>query len=159
MEPILSELFERLQEERQRIDLCLRKLTEDEIWQRPREESNSIGNLCLHLAGNESHYLGHCVGGTDYVRDRPGEFNAEGGRSTEELSQGLAAARESTRRVFESLTAADLDRIVDSDHPPNPTARRLIFHVTHHYAYHTGQIIVLTRLAQEVPGRILQWGH
>ncbi len=79
MEPILSEFFEQLQEERQRIDLCLRKLTEDEIWQRPREESNSIGNLCLHLAGNESHYLGHCVVGTDYVRDRSGEFNAEGG--------------------------------------------------------------------------------
>ncbi len=159
MEPILSELFERLQEERQRIDLCLRKLTEDEIWQRPREESNSIGNLCVHLAGNESHYLGHCVGGTDYVRDRPGEFNAEGGRSAEELSQGLAAAREATRRVFESLSTTDLDRIVDSDHPPNSTTRRVIFHVTHHYAYHTGQIIVLTRLAQEVPGRILQWGH
>ncbi len=159
MEPMLSELFERLQEERQRIDLCLRKLTGDEIWQRPREKSNSIGNLCLHLAGNESHYLGHCVGGTDYVRDRPGEFNAEGGRSAEELSQGLAAARESTRRVFESLSAADIDRVVDSDHRPGSTTLGVILHVTHHYAYHTGQIIVLTRLAQEVPGRILQWGH
>ena len=159
MEPILSEFFERLEEERHRIDLCLRKLTDDEIWQRPREKSNSIGNLCLHLAGNENHYLGHCVGGTDYVRDRSGEFNAEGGRTAEELSEGLAAARESTRRVFESLSTADLDRIVDSNHPPNPTALRVIFHVTHHYAYHTGQIIVLTRLAQEVPGRILQWGH
>ena len=159
MEPILSELLDELEEERRRIDLCLGKLTEVEIWQRPREKSNSVGNLCLHLTGNESHYIGHCVGGADYVRDRPAEFNADGGASARELSQGLAAARRTTRRVFESLTAADFDRVVDSNHPPDPTVLKVILHVTHHYAYHTGQIILLTRLAQEIPGRILQWGH
>ena len=159
MEPLLNELFERLEEERHRIDLCLRKLTDDEIWQRPREESNSIGNLCLHLAGNETHYVGHCIGGADDVRDRPGEFNAEGGHSAEELSQGLASARASTRRVFEGLTRADFHRVVESNHPENPTVLRIILHVTHHYSFHTGQIIVLTRIVQEVPGRILQWGH
>lgn len=159
MQPILKELFEQLEEERRRIDLCLEKLTEERIWKRPREGSNSIGNLCLHLAGNESHYVGHCVGGTDYIRDHPGEFNAEGGRSAGELSQALAAARETTRRVFEGLSASNFDRIVESNHPPHPTALRVIFHVTHHYAYHTGQIVVLTRLAQERAERLLEWGH
>ncbi len=159
MEPILKELLEALEDERRRIDLCLDKLPEDRIWKRPRPGSNSIGNLCLHLAGNESHYVGHCVGGDDYARDRAGEFNAEGGFSAAELSQRLARARATTRRVFEQLSAEGLSRVVESNHPPDPTALRVILHVTHHYGYHAGQIVLLTRLFQESTDRVLEWGH
>ncbi len=159
MESLLKELFEQLEEERRRVDLCLEKLSEERIWKRPREGNNSIGNLCLHLTGNESHYVGHCVGGDDYVRDRPHEFNATGGYSAAELSGRLARARDTTRRVFDGLSAADFSKVVESDLPHDSTALRVMLHVTHHYAYHTGQVILLTRLWQDNSERILEWGH
>ena len=35
-----------------KIRRCLDSLSEDDIWWRPNERSNSVGNLVLHLAGN-----------------------------------------------------------------------------------------------------------
>ena len=35
-----------------KIEACLERLSAEEIWWRPNESSNSIGNLVLHLAGN-----------------------------------------------------------------------------------------------------------
>ena len=35
-----------------KIRLAVENLDETVIWKRPNEESNSIGNLLLHLAGN-----------------------------------------------------------------------------------------------------------
>ena len=33
-----------------RIESCVGKMDEDQIWMRAGENSNSCGNLCLHLA-------------------------------------------------------------------------------------------------------------
>ena len=35
-----------------KIERCLENLTDEQIWWRANEESNSIGNLILHLCGN-----------------------------------------------------------------------------------------------------------
>lgn len=35
-----------------KIERCLDLLSADDIWWRPNEASNSIGNLILHLCGN-----------------------------------------------------------------------------------------------------------
>ena len=35
-----------------KIERCLALLNDDQIWWRPNAESNSIGNLLLHLSGN-----------------------------------------------------------------------------------------------------------
>ena len=35
-----------------RITRCLFELTEEHVWQRPNESSNSVGNQMLHLCGN-----------------------------------------------------------------------------------------------------------
>src|SRR5262245_34683128 len=49
-------------------------LDDDQIWWRPNETSNSIGNLVLHLSGSLNHYLNRGYGGLDYTRDRAAEF-------------------------------------------------------------------------------------
>ena len=53
---------------------CLDALNDQQIWWRPNEPSNSIGNLVLHCAGSTRHYIGHVVGGRDFARDRSAEF-------------------------------------------------------------------------------------
>ena len=82
---LCSSLLERMDVQVERIENALGRLTEEDTWKRIRPQSNSIGNLCLHLAGNESHYLGHLIGGSNYQRDRSGEFNATGGFNKAEL--------------------------------------------------------------------------
>src|ERR1051325_9000981 len=54
---------------------ALEPLSDEQIWWRPNESSNSIGNLVLHLSGSLDYYLNRNLGGLDFTRDRPGEFN------------------------------------------------------------------------------------
>ena len=53
---------------------CLEELNDEQIWWRPNEQSNSVGNLALHVRGAMMHFLCRGVGGFDYARDRPAEF-------------------------------------------------------------------------------------
>ena len=36
-------------------------LSEDDIWWRPNEASNSVGNMLLHMCGNNKGVLGFCA--------------------------------------------------------------------------------------------------
>jgi len=36
---------------------CLNAMTDDQIWWRPNEQSNSVGNLVLHLRGNLKQWI------------------------------------------------------------------------------------------------------
>src|SRR5262249_26274995 len=50
-------------------------LSDDQLWWRPNQESNSIGNLLLHLAGNARQWMIAGVGGAEDLRDRDREFS------------------------------------------------------------------------------------
>src|SRR5438034_10236639 len=57
-----------------KLERCLERLTDDQVWWRANEQSNSIGNLVLHLCGNARQWIVCGVGdGTD-GRDRDAEF-------------------------------------------------------------------------------------
>jgi hypothetical protein len=53
---------------------CIEQLSEEQLWWRPNEESNSVGNLVLHVRGAVLHFLCRNLGGLPYERDRPSEF-------------------------------------------------------------------------------------
>ena len=36
---------------------CIEELSEEQIWWRPNESSNSVGNLVLHVRGAVLHFL------------------------------------------------------------------------------------------------------
>src|SRR6478736_4517395 len=57
-----------------KIERCLEKLSDEQIWWRANEESNSIGNLILHLCGNARQWIVCGVGGASDARDRDAEF-------------------------------------------------------------------------------------
>src|SRR5437660_12876683 len=57
-----------------RIESCLERLTDEQIWWRPNQQSNSIGNLLLHLCGNARQWIVCGVGGAVDRRDRNAEF-------------------------------------------------------------------------------------
>src|SRR5262245_65261264 len=67
------------------ITSCLEELSEEQIWWRPNESSNSVGNLVLHLSGSLRHYLSRSIGGIEYERNRPAEFSERRAVPKEEL--------------------------------------------------------------------------
>src|SRR5687767_4268540 len=53
---------------------CIEQLSEEHLWWRPNEQSNSVGNLVLHVRGAVMHFLCRGVGKLEYERDRAAEF-------------------------------------------------------------------------------------
>jgi uncharacterized damage-inducible protein DinB len=128
-----------------RIERCLEKLSDEEIWWRPGEGSNSIGNLLLHLSGNASQWITSGIGGRPDTRVRQDEFDERRVRPRSEL----------LKRLKETL--AEVDGVLDSVQPSmlletrriqgrEVTVLEAVFHVVEHFSMHTGQIILLTKM-------------
>lgn len=113
---------------------------ESQLWATPAGISNSAGTLALHCAGNLQHFIGTCLGGTGYLRDREGEFGRREAPRTE-LVADLEAAAQVVERVLSGLDPSRLDGDfpVDFKGRTIPTGRFLL-HLATHLAYHLGQV-------------------
>src|SRR6267378_7355882 len=58
-----------------KIERCMEKLTDEQVWWRPNPESNSIGNLLLHISGNARQWIVCGLGGETDKRQRQTEFD------------------------------------------------------------------------------------
>src|SRR5215831_16370096 len=72
-----------------RLRSCAEQLTDEQVWWRPNEASNSIGNLMLHLNGNVRQWLVDSFGKHEDTRNRPAEFQANGGLPAAKLIEQL----------------------------------------------------------------------
>ena len=128
-----------------RIIECLGHLSEEEIWWRPNEASNSIGNLVLHLCGNMRQWIISGLGGAADIRERDKEFSERGPIARGELREELQQTVRQACAVLERIKAGDLARryrIQEFDVTGYEAAAQVIEHV----AYHAGQIIYVTKL-------------
>lgn len=129
------------------IRTCIEQLDDGQLWWRPNAESNSVGNLVLHVRGAMMHFLCRGVGGFEYVRDRPAEF------ATESLSKDelLRLFDEMVLRAQETFESLDGSRLTDSSTEPAyySTIYEDLFGVAIHLAVHTGQIVYLTKLVKQ----------
>jgi len=95
-----------------RIEDCLGRLTEEQIWARGAESENAVGNLVLHLSGNVRQWLVAGVGGRPDTRHRDAEFSARGGVASSDwgrICAGLskkppALSPHSRRSVWENTS-------------------------------------------------------
>jgi len=121
---------------------CLAALSDDDVWWRPHEQANAVGNLVLHLAGSNRHYLEHVIGGGADVRDRDAEFARRGGQSKADL---LALWDDVTARGRRVLGALTPDRLLAPTVDRGRSVALVLLHVTHHNALHLGQIVWVTK--------------
>jgi uncharacterized damage-inducible protein DinB len=135
----------RLRQNVDRIEKCLARLTDDQIWLREHESENAVGNLLLHLAGNVRQWIISGVGGTSDTRDRDSEFNAHSGPSKSELLTALRTTVEDACGVIDPLTSERLVTIVHVQ-KYDVSVLEAIYHVVEHFAQHTGQIIFATKM-------------
>jgi len=128
-----------------KIRLCLEQVSDDDLWWRPNERSNSIGNLMLHLAGNIRQWIVSGVGGEADTRQRQAEFDERGPLAREEVLRRLEAALADTDRVLGALDPALLaeDRTIQGR---ATNVLKAIYHVVEHFGMHTGQIMYITKL-------------
>ena len=134
-----------------KIRRCLDVLPSRAVWLREDEQSNSIGNLLLHLAGNVRQWIISSVGGAPDSRHRRGEFEARDGDDVEALFAALRRTLDEADAVIASLAPETLleRRTIQSR---DVSVLEAVYHVVEHFALHTGQIILLTK--RHAPGRI-----
>lgn len=128
-----------------KIERCLERLTDEDVWWRASEESNSIGNLLLHLSGNVRQWIVSGVGGGADARVRQQEFDERAILPRTELLARLKQTLEEADGVLSSLDDARLlesRQIQGSD----VTVLEAVYHVVEHFSMHTGQIILLTKM-------------
>ena len=128
-----------------KIERCLEKLTDEQIWWRANEESNSIGNLILHLCGNARQWIICGVGGQPDNRNRDSEFEQ---RDVIARSELVSLLRSTLSEVETTLHALDPSVLLEDRKIQGNDVKLLeaIFHVTEHFSMHTGQIIMLTKM-------------
>lgn len=121
------------------------------IWWRGNDQSNSVGNLLLHLTGNIRQWIVSGVGGASDARDRASEFAARSGPSPDELLADLDRALDDVDAVLARLTADDLaaTRTIQGR---EMTVLEAIYHVVEHFSLHLGQIILVAKL--HAPGAV-----
>lgn len=128
-----------------RIRAAVERLTDDQVWWRPNEASNSIGNLMLHLSGNVTQWIVGGVGGQPVTRDRQREFDERTPIPRSELLAALSRAVESAVRILDVLDPAVLAerRVIQG---MDVTVMHAVYHVVEHFSMHTGQILMLTKM-------------
>jgi len=127
---------------------ALASVTEEQVWWRPNEKSNSIGNLVLHLTGSLNYYLNRNLGNIPYDRDRAAEFAERRPVTKTELLTLFDDMVAKAEKTFEGLTPDSL-----AAPSPEPTMHSIAFedllNVTTHLATHTGQIVWIAKMLHE----------
>jgi uncharacterized damage-inducible protein DinB len=128
-----------------RIEEAVEGLSPESVWWRANTQSNSIGNLLLHLDGNVRQWIISGLGGASDVRERQREFDTHHGMDAAELLRQLRATADAADRV---LATIDPSTLLEPHHIQSydVTVMRAIYTVVEHFSMHTGQIILLAKM-------------
>jgi len=127
---------------------ALEKLDDEQIWWRPNEKSNSVGNLVLHLSGSLNLYLNKLIGGIDYRRDRDAEFAERGPMPKQELLRVFNDMVSKAEQTFAKITPDALTGPA-TDPEKNTLLIEDLIGILTHVANHTGQILWITKMLQD----------
>lgn len=130
------------------IRAAIAPLTDEQLWWRPNESSNSIANIVIHLTGSLNHFLNRNLGKVDFTRDRPAEFKERSERPKSEVLAAFDAMIATAEETFSKLTPAQL-----ADPSPEPKLNANIFedllNIAVHISNHAGQIVWIAKMLQE----------
>jgi uncharacterized damage-inducible protein DinB len=132
-------------EYRSKLRLAVDAIPAERLWWRPNEESNSVGNLLLHLTGNIRQWIVSGVGGAPVSRNRAQEFAARNGPPVTELVANLERALGEVDAVLAALAPGQLleRRTIQGR---DVTVLEAVLHVVEHFSMHLGQIVLIAKL-------------
>jgi len=128
-----------------KIERSLALLNEEQIWWRSNPQSNSVGNLLLHLSGNVRQWIVVGLGGATDTRDRDAEFAQRNAIPRDEL---IGRLKQTLHEADETLAALDPARLLEKVRIQGLEVSVLeaILHVVEHFSMHAGQIVYITKL-------------
>jgi len=119
---------------------------ESNLWVTAGDVTNSPGNLCLHICGNLKHFIGHILGGTDYVRERANEFSLKN-IPLKNLIKNCDETLSVVKSTLENLGEKEFQNIYPINvFKEEMTTEFFLIHLTTHLSYHLGQINYHRRL-------------
>ncbi len=121
--------------------------SEVHIWMVKPGISNSAGNLCLHLIGSISHFIGATLGNTGYIRKREEEFSIKGLPKSELLAK-LSDCKKMINEVIHNLSPDELNREYKFDFAGKKSVEGYLLFFAMHLNYHLGQINYHRRLVE-----------
>lgn len=124
---------------------CIGQMSDDDLWWRPNDVSNSVGNLILHLCGNLRQWIVSSVGGVEFKRDRDAEFTERGPVPKAELVSRL---EQTIRDVDAVLAKLDSERLLQrvTIQAYETSTLQAVYHVVEHFSYHLGQILYIYKM-------------
>jgi uncharacterized damage-inducible protein DinB len=123
---------------------AVESLSDEQVWWRPNEASNSIGNLMLHLNGNLTQWIVASFSRAEDRRNRPAEFAAREGVPRDELIARLGATVERAGQTLARLTEAELLATYEIQ-GFSVSGLRAVYQVIEHFALHYGQVVYIVK--------------
>jgi hypothetical protein len=127
---------------------CVESLNDEQVWWRPNEASNSIGNLVLHLNGNVTQWLLAPFGHREDKRNRPAEFSQRQAIPKAQLLDTLAATLQQVAAVLPRISEADLLATYDVQ-GYKVSGLHAVYQVIEHFGLHYGQITYITKMLRD----------
>lgn len=144
----IAQAIFRMEENLGKIEKCLKDVREEEVWKRPNEASNSLGNLLIHLSGNITQYIISGVGGAKDIRERDKEFNSREGSGKKILFEKLERTIHDAIKVLQEMGPKQFlgTKVIQGT---TYTGIGNVLHVVEHLSYHTGQIAFWVKLLRD----------
>ncbi len=132
-----------------RLHKAVPELSEAELWHRVNPQTNSVGNLLLHLNGNVRQWVISGLGGARDSRERSKEFAEDGSYPSSDL---LARLEQTLREAAEVIEGLDPDRLLETRRVQGYDVHgvRILVHVVEHFSYHVGQITHMVKALKNI---------
>ncbi len=148
-DPLAAYAATKLRDHLSQIERCVGLLSDEQLWFRPNEHSNSIANLLLHLRGNVGQWVMTGIGDRPCDRDRPAEFARREGLARDDLVRPLQEVVGASCELMGGA-AGPILQAEYSIQGYRVTGYEAILHVVEHFAFHTGQIVSITKWLLDV---------
>lgn len=132
-----------------RLQKAVTTLDPGQLWLRANENTNSVGNLLLHLTGNLRQWVVSGLGGAKDERIRSREFSERGPLPGSVVMARLEKTLHEAAAVLDGLDPEHLLvkwRIQGED----VTGLQALVHVVEHFSYHVGQIAHIVKSSENV---------
>ena len=148
--------YQKVADLQRRASAAIEQLSDDDVNWRPGEESNSIANLVIHMAGNLRQRFVAGIGGATDTRDRDWEFNTREHYTKDQILDTLNESFSTAARAVAEVTPERLgERFLNWDE----TLLEVIFGVATHLSEHVGQILYIAKLRRGPDYQILWTPH
>ncbi len=129
----------------QRAANAIDQLNDEQVWHRPSPTSNNVGIIVQHLTGNLNQWVCDALGGREYKRNRPQEFEDAHQLSKNEMVRGFSSLGATIQEIVSKIPPDSLlspRHIQGSD---ETVFSALLLAVTH-MELHPGQISYIAKL-------------